>query len=293
MPDQILDRLPGLDRASESPIWFQLMRALEQGVAQGVWSPGDRLPSESQLCEHFGISRTSVREGLAHLEKAGLLRREQGRGAFVEAARAPWSWTLPSAPALLGQLTQDGDSALTSTIVRAGVEMLPPWAAAVFQGQDNGQGFVLERVRSVGPLTAVHVLNYMPARLSGVLPSIRRPRASLYAALESVAGVRITRMRRTIEAISAERQLAHLLGLEPGHPIVVVEAVAYDQNDDPVDISRASVRTDRLRVSVDSGYDAQGLSVAESSGSYPDQRNVATSDTSKPFPEHKDRTPSR
>lgn len=273
--DDVLARLPELDRDSEIPVWFQLMRVIENRISTGLWKHGDKLPSEHDLRARFNISRTSVRGALARLEEAGIIRREQGRGAFVETSQLPWSWTLPSTPSLLGEFREGNRSALTSTILRAGVETLPPWAAAVFKDDQHGQGFVLERVRAVGALTAVHVINYMPRRMAGVVANLRDRRASLYAALESVAGVRIARMHRTIEAVSADRQLAKTLGVETGHPIVVVEAVAYDQDDEPVDISRASVRTDRLRVTVDSGHEGNGLGFS-SSGYYAGPNNPPT-----------------
>lgn len=262
--------LPQLDRESTAPIWFQIMRAVESRIADGTWSPGDRLPSESELCAHFSASRTSVRDALSRLESAGIISRQQGKGAFVERAQGPSAWTLPSAPSLLGEYSEDGRSALSSVILRAGIEPLPSWAAAVV-GRDSpdGQGFVIERVRAVGSRTAVHVINYLPTRFAGVLPDLRDPRASLYAAITKVAGVRIARMHRTIEAAAADRALAGLLEVEPGHPIVVVEAVAYDQVGDPIDFSRASVRTDRLRVSVDTGFDAAGMTSETASGRYP------------------------
>lgn len=262
-----LETLPALDRSSESPMWFQVLRSIESGISTGVWSHGSKLPSEHELREHYRVSRTTIREALARLEKSGIISRQQGRGAFVDTTQAPSSWTLESAPSLLGQLADGDRSALTSTVLRSGVDVLPPWAAAVFKG--DGHGFVLERTRAVGTLTAVHVVNYMPKRFAAVLPSLREPRASLYVAAEQVLGTRITRMHRTIEAHSADRALARLLEIEEGHPIVVVEAVAYDQNDEPIDFSRASVRTDRMRVTVDSGHNAAGLDARSTSGTYP------------------------
>ena len=47
--DDVFTLLPELDRTTESPIWFQLMRSIEYGISAGIWSPGDRLPSEHQL----------------------------------------------------------------------------------------------------------------------------------------------------------------------------------------------------------------------------------------------------
>jgi len=264
MTNDTVSKLPPIDPGSGSPIWLQVLRSVEYGISTKLYAQGDQLPSEHELCAHFDVSRTSVREALSRLEKSGLITRRQGKGAFVDAPSSPWSWTLPSAPSLLGQYQQDGRSALTSRILRAGIEMLPPWAAAAFASNPGGQGFVVERLRAVGKLTAVHVVNYLPRRFAGLGPSLRNPHASLYASLEQVSGVVIARMHRTIEATSADRRLAQLLEIEEGSPIVVVEAVAYDQNNEPVDFSRASVRTDRLRVTVDSGHSAPA------SGLYPD-----------------------
>lgn len=267
-----MDVLPSLDRESRAPIWFQIMRALEERIADHTWAPGDRLPSENELRAHFGASRTSVRDALERLESAGLIARHQGRGAFVQASTAPSAWTLPSAPSLLGEHSEGGHSALSSEIIRGGIELLPPGAAAVVGGHGAAAesfGFVLERVRSVEGRRAVHVINYMPRRFHGLLPDLRNPRASLYATISRVTGVRIARMHRTIEAAVADHTLGRLLEVEPGHPIVVVEAVAYDHTGEPIDFSRASVRTDRLRVSVDTGFDAGGISRTQASGGYP------------------------
>lgn len=272
-PGAKADLLPQLDRASALPIWFQIMRSLESRIVDQTWRPGDRLPSESQLREHFGVSRTSVRDALERLEEVGMISRQQGRGAFVEAARGPSAWTLPLAPSLLGEFGRAGQSVLTSRVLRAGVEQLAPGIAAVIargsSGDFESMGFVIERVRAVGGRTAVHVTNYLPVRFQGVLPELRSPRASLYASMTKISGVRIARMHRTIEATVADKHLASLLEVEPGHPIVVVEAVAYDQEGTPIDFSRASVRTDRLRVSIDTGFEASGMTLAAASGTYP------------------------
>lgn len=262
--------LPPIDRDGTAPVWFQIMRAIEWRISDGTFAPGDRLPSERELQAHFSVSRTSIRTSLARLESAGLVSRQQGRVAFVQNVQGPSVWTLPSAPSLLGEYSEDGRSALSSVIRRAGIEQLPSGAAALV-GRDSpdGKGLVIERIRSVGNRVAVHVINYVPSRFAGLMSELHEPHASLYATITRVAGVRIARMHRTIEAAIADRSLATLLEIEAGHPIVVVEAVAYDQYGTPIDFSRASVRTDRLSVSVDTGFDATGLSNAVSSGSYP------------------------
>lgn len=56
---------------------------LRQAITSGTFRPGSRLPTESELCEMLGVSRTVVREALRVLEEDGLVSRRQGVGTFV------------------------------------------------------------------------------------------------------------------------------------------------------------------------------------------------------------------
>ncbi|SDA99988.1 DNA-binding transcriptional regulator, FadR family [Sinorhizobium sp. NFACC03] len=57
--------------------------ALGGQIAGGHYKPGDRLPSEAQLTQEFGVSRTVVREAIAALRSGGLVEARHGIGVFV------------------------------------------------------------------------------------------------------------------------------------------------------------------------------------------------------------------
>jgi GntR family transcriptional repressor for pyruvate dehydrogenase complex len=56
---------------------------LRREIASGEISPGNRLPTEQQLAERFGVSRNVVREAIAQLRADGVVEARQGIGAFV------------------------------------------------------------------------------------------------------------------------------------------------------------------------------------------------------------------
>src|SRR3954468_11749941 len=62
---------------------FQLSETLRQAIAGGQYAPGARLPSEAQLTEAHGVSRTVVREAIAALRADRLVEARQGAGVFV------------------------------------------------------------------------------------------------------------------------------------------------------------------------------------------------------------------
>lgn len=61
---------------------------IERQIDDGVWQPGEKLPTERQLVERFGIARNTLRKSLDRLEALGKITRHVGRGTFVAEASA-------------------------------------------------------------------------------------------------------------------------------------------------------------------------------------------------------------
>lgn len=61
----------------------RLFVTCDGAIASGDWKPGDRIPTERALSEHFGVARNTVRRALKQLEDAGRITRHVGRGTFV------------------------------------------------------------------------------------------------------------------------------------------------------------------------------------------------------------------
>ena len=74
----------------------QLYEQIVNQIVQGGLPTGERLPSESQLCDLFGVSRPVVREAISRLQADGLVVTRQGAGTFV--AMRPKSEFLNLAP---------------------------------------------------------------------------------------------------------------------------------------------------------------------------------------------------
>ena len=72
-----------LFRTSPIPLYHRLGEQLRQLIDRGVFSPDERLPSEQEIADHLYVSRPTVRHALNSLERDRLVRREQGRGTFV------------------------------------------------------------------------------------------------------------------------------------------------------------------------------------------------------------------
>ena len=65
----------------------KISSALRRDLAEGVFRPGDRLPSESELTREYSVSRTVVREAIAILRADGLVEARKGAGVFAVEAK--------------------------------------------------------------------------------------------------------------------------------------------------------------------------------------------------------------
>ena len=72
-----------IDRESPVPVYYQIQQDLIQRINRGEWRIGELMPSESLLIKEYQVSRVTLRQALAELEKDNLIKRYRGKGAFV------------------------------------------------------------------------------------------------------------------------------------------------------------------------------------------------------------------
>ncbi len=72
-----------INRDVPIPYYYQLEGLLRQQIVAGRLQPGQQVPSEKQLCERYGVSRTTVRQAIGKLVAEGLVYHVKGKGTFV------------------------------------------------------------------------------------------------------------------------------------------------------------------------------------------------------------------
>lgn len=75
--------MPDVEPVRRTSLIHQVTAALRTEISAGTWPVGQRIPTETQLCELTGAGRNTVREAVQALVHAGLLERRQGSGTYV------------------------------------------------------------------------------------------------------------------------------------------------------------------------------------------------------------------
>lgn len=230
------------------PYYLQLKSVLEEKIDRRELRPGDRLPSEAELCEEFGVSRTVVRQALREMEYEGLIVKKKGKGTFVSEPKIVESFVQQ-----LSGFHQDMAAQNLSThsvvISLASVEC-GRHIAKILGLRANSRVVLLKRLRFVEEDPIQLVSSYIPFRLCPDLLSADFREQSLYHFLEE-RGIFISRGYRTIEAVGATAEDVRHFHLEPGSPMIRIESVGYTEDGTPVEYYEAVHRGDRTRFRVE------------------------------------------
>src|SRR5919106_2259995 len=203
-----------VDRSLPIPLYHQLERILRHDIEAGVYRAGDLLPSESDICERYDVSRSVVRQTLANLAHAGVVHTERGRGSFV-AERKFNERFVQRATGFYDDLTRMGYE-LRTKVVRQEICELP---LQVREFLDVERGIRIDRVRSVGDRVLAYVTTYVSAQRCPGLEHQDLNDRSLYEHLASAYDLRVHGGRRTVEAVAATADVAEHLEVAPGTPL--------------------------------------------------------------------------
>lgn len=230
---------------SPVPLHYQLREILREQIASGKWHPGDQIPTIRELCELYGVSRTTVVQALSALAQEGLLIRRQGKGIFVAQPK------IEHGPVRLLSFTEEISRRGQTTSNRTLTLAETPATAEVAARLNLNPGdpvVVLERLRLVDGEPMGVQKAFLPARLFPGLAMTDEPIESLYRLLQDRYGVIPTRAIETYEPIGLHRSMATLLGVRPGAPGFSVERITRDQHGRLIEYVVSVLRGDRYRV---------------------------------------------
>jgi GntR family transcriptional regulator len=233
------------------PLYVQLADEIADGIREGALRPGDRVASEPELVRRHGVSRATAVRALEHLEKTGLVRREQGRGTFVEEPR------LVRRNAQLGSFSDHvrlHGHVPSQRLVSFGTPEPAELPSELHRWLGVGVDVVeLVRLRLVDhEPVGVHttLLERSVAQRAGLAAaSFEAPDVSLYALLDA-AGVRVAEADEHLQAVPASPLEAKLLAVSPASALMRVLRVSYDGEGMPIEVVDARYRGDRFDYSV-------------------------------------------
>jgi len=225
------------------PLYYKLQTILRNKILSGELVSGDRLPTEKDLAKEYKVSRATVRQALASLEKDGLIIRRRGKGTFVSKDIRIFFDPFKFAGSV-DDFTCMGISTSTK-VIDFGVTRIPREIAECLQLPVNSRVVRVIRLRFVERYPYCYLLNYLPIEIGQkIQPDILRVKP-LVKVLEDDLGIYLAKAVQTFEATIADSEVALLLDTGVGDPLLKIERIVYDANNKPVEFVSSLYRADK------------------------------------------------
>jgi GntR family transcriptional regulator len=233
------------------PLWSQIADRLRSALERGDFVPGDRLPSESDLNEAFGVSRSTARAALDKLENEGRIIRRSGKGSIVLAPRVDQPLNL------LASFAEDMQArGLVPSYLTRSIEITVATAeVAEALGLEVGAHLgMIDRLLLANNVVIGLSLSWLsPATVSvSSLPTLAELDAgSLYQWIEQRSGYRIAGGSEFIEAVNANEQIAASLDVAAHAAVLLARRTSRSADGLAIEYAMLYYRPDLYRFKIE------------------------------------------
>lgn len=224
-----------------APLYKDVKRQLMEALTRGEWKAGEAIPSERRLAERFGISIGTVRKAIDELVAEYILIRQQGRGTFVASHNRDRLLFY-----FFHIVPEQGPKEYPEVELLAFARARADRAAAERLLIEPGDPVLRLRnaLRLRGVVMMIDDITLAAALFPGLTEKRFRERPStIYNLYQEAYGVSVVRISERLRAVAADAEVAALLAVPAGSPLLQIRRVAMSYNDAPVELRVSRVNT--------------------------------------------------
>lgn len=229
-----------IDKSSPTPLYHQLLKILREKIEKGVWKPGDTIPTEEEIKEKYGVSRTTIRQAILTLVSDGYLRREKAKGTIVISATGRMRFTggLISFSEEMNQKNISHFShIIDQRIVAANADI-----AARLHLEEGAQVYYIKRVRYLQGQPYLMDEHFIPYDLCPGIETIYQENTSLYHMLEDTYHFNLHHGQFQFEpATPPTKEMIDLLEITPTTGLILAERVVFSRQEVALDYFKAYI----------------------------------------------------
>lgn len=228
----------------ETPFYQQLKNKIIDDIESGKLKHGDKLPSERELAEQYGISRMTARHTLSILEREGVVERRVGAGTFISNYKIEMDFITFNS----FTRTMLGKGLTPSTqVLSIKKSAAKPGIVNKLQIPIGEEIVILKRLRNVNGIPISIEESFIPYKYCPDIDHRITNKHSLYQMLENDYGITLVKAKEYMKVKLAEESDSKLLRIRSESPCVLREAVAYDDQGHPIEYSTSLTRSDIVR----------------------------------------------
>lgn len=234
-----------LKAGSPKPYYEQIKEYILYKITSGELKPHDRVPSERNLSEQFGVSRLTAAKAVKELVLEGLLYTQVGKGTFV--SDEPIDQTLDTLTSFSEEMDKRGQR-VASRVLESGIVTATSEIAQRLQIPVGVNVVMLKRVRLANDHPLAIETAFLPADYCpDILDRFDFSKESLYRVLQTHYNISLSYADQELEARLASESESMILPLQPGSPILGIRRVTYMASDKPIEYVESAYHGERYK----------------------------------------------
>jgi GntR family transcriptional regulator len=221
-----------LNRHSSTPLYQQLYVLLRQKIDGGEFKDGIAIPTEKDLVKAYDVSRVTTRKAMQLLVDDNLVVRIPGKGTFVQTGRIEENLISLQGFAEL-MVTRYPDQVME--VHSFEVIPAPNDISKALQIQEDSHLIRIKRRHVVSTHPLALAIIYLPFDLGKSLTVDEVSNTPIYTLLTQKEGVTIEHANQRISAVRANGEIADLLEVPRGSPVLLVKRITYSEEDRPLE----------------------------------------------------------
>ncbi len=238
-----------INLGSKMAYYLQVKDSIRRKIELGDLLPGEKLPSEKKLCDHFSVSRSVIRQSLIELSQEGFVYTQHGKGTFVADRKmnlAVKYFISGFGDSLIRQGMKVRNEVLVHEVIKATEKIVENLSSV----EIGDKVLYFERVRFIDEVPLVYSKTHLPIKL---FPEIEKMdmTQSLYSNIKKAADIEIESGKVHFEAVSANEIESKIFNLPIGAPMLLNWARVYDKEGNQIEFTKSIFRGDLARIEAD------------------------------------------
>lgn len=232
-----------LDPESATPLYTQLKELLLDQIQTGKLKGGNKLPTETELCKTYNVSRNTVRTAIKFLTVEGYLLKKQGKGTFVQHKKIGENI---SANLSFFSVCITNGMVPSNRLIMIALQPASKADMSALHTKPDGKVLYIARVLYADGIPVIYDKVYLQETYSDLIKE-NLNNTSLYSLLYKKFGVVMKRSSKVIELAFANEEEASLLHIKKGDPVLLMNETVYDNFDNPVHRTKQIILGDRFK----------------------------------------------
>ncbi|SEI56568.1 GntR family transcriptional regulator [Alkalibacterium gilvum] len=217
-----------MDKNNKVPLYLQLVDDLIKKIENNTYKKDEKLPSERELCEMYGMSRITVRNALQELDRDNYIYKLHGKGTFVSSKT--YKQNLVNLYNFTDEMKKIGKTPQTNVLSFKTIKADKRYAERL-QIEPGEEAYEIKRLRLADDDPFIYETSYLPKYKFPDLTKEDLENSPMYKVFNEKYDVSVSKATEQFRATGLRKEEANYLKLESNQPAMMIKRFAYNEDE--------------------------------------------------------------